>query len=169
MARGGESVLRDECARFEACLARGKRPGEELREHAARCPDCSLLASVAALTISAVPAAEDDPLLRAALAAAGRIADSRAARLERQRRLVLLLLGLFGYLLGAVGFAATLVHSSGRQLTPTMGAGPGLALPVVPPPSGGTVLFVLLACALWIIGVVVLTQRRDPESRAAGS
>jgi len=162
-------MQRDDCARFEEGLLSGAEIGDDLHQHATSCPRCRALAEIASLRAPRVESAEGDPQLTSARAAARTTAVARAARYERRRRLIPLLIGIAGYLLGAIGLTVACFSP-----TPPVAAAAGeIPLPSValslPPPSPTAIL---VACAIslaWIVGLVLIAGRRQTEGNGVAT
>jgi len=160
---------RDDCARFEESLLSGGEIGDDLRAHATSCPRCRALAEIASLRAPRVESAEGDPQLTSARAAARTTAVARAARYERRRRLIPLLVGIAGYLLGAIGLTVAFLTPA----PPASAFSGGMPLPSatlsLPPPSPTAIL---VACAIslaWIAGLVLIAGRRQAEGNGAAT
>jgi len=163
-------MQRDDCARFEEGLLSGAEIGDDLREHATSCPRCHALAEIASLRAPRVESADGDPHLVSARAAARETAALRAARYERRRRLLPLLIGTAGYLLGAIGLAVVFFSPTppGAAAAGEMplSSSVGLALP---PPSPAAILVACAISFVWIVGLVLITGRRQAEGNGAAT
>ena len=161
-------MQRDDCARFKEGLLSGAEIGDDLHQHATSCPRCRALAEIASLRAPRVESAEGDPQLTSARAAARTTAVARAARYERRRRLIPLLIGAAGYLLGAIGLAVVFFSPTppGAAAAGEMplSSSVGLALP---PPSPAAILVACAVSLAWIVGLVLIAGRRQAEGDGA--
>jgi hypothetical protein len=157
-----------DCRRFEEALASGNRPDDALSEHARSCPRCRALAEIAALRISPVSAADEDPALRSIHAAAAGAAARNADRWQRRRRNVPLVIGLAGYLIAASA-ALSALHPG--VIAPAIPAPFLGAMQVaVPTPSLGEIAAAFAGSAVWTAVVALVARDRRQVTRGtAGS
>ena len=150
-------MQKDDCRRFEEALMAELPPAEELRRHAERCAACRALLETARLDIAPASSAEDHftEELRKQVA---QIAQRRARRWQRRRRMIPLLVGLFGYLSALI---MLMVEIPATEVAPA--ALPQFSLPLAfsaPLPAGSpTLLAIILFCSLLWIGIVALLTR----------
>jgi hypothetical protein len=148
-------MQRDECVRYEEALWNEVELDAELAQHVSTCPDCCALVEIAALSAQPVALTGTDPLSAAIHEVAVAQAALRAARFERRRVRVPLLIGLAGYAIAALAFLAPVTQA-------TQTAIPRLVLPdasTVPPPSLATVSAAIVFSALWVTGLLLYTRR----------
>jgi hypothetical protein len=150
----------NECLQYEAALLNGETLSPELAAHMAQCPECKALAEVAALSIAPVTAAEPDLFTQTIHKLATEQAQQRAARFERQRVRMPLLIGLIGYALAGISLlTAYLSRPTGHMPIPQFSL-PALEI-AVPPPTPAFVIGILCVAIIWIVGLMIYVRRGE--------
>jgi hypothetical protein len=148
---------KDDCCDFEQALAGETELDEWLRQHADGCPHCCALAQVARLAAPPAASKEGDALLTSLHSLAVGVARRRAARWERRRSIVPLLIGSAGYLMAAGTLVLALLSERGSVAVPQPLE---VSLAVAPPPNPTLIMSVLAAAIIWITVVAFFTRSR---------
>jgi len=159
-------MLKDDCCDFEQAVAAETELDEWLRQHADGCPYCRALAQVAGLTALPLAAQEGDGFPASLHTLAARAARRRAARWERRRSIVPLLIGLAGYLIAAGTLVLALLSERGGVAVPQPIE---VSLGVVPPPNPALIMSVLAGAIIWITVVAFFARSRQTRLEAETS
>jgi hypothetical protein len=149
----------DRCRRFELAIASSAALDEEAVDHLSSCARCRALASTTAMSAPPVDVEPDEWLGLQLGEAVRSIAEQRRARWQRRRTRTPLLIGLVGYLIGAVCLTVTMLAGNGGGPSAGFLGAPPLAAPLAAPEPAITAV-VLVASALWVAAAALLTRRR---------
>jgi hypothetical protein len=150
-------MQKDDCCDFEQALAAETELDERLLQHADGCPHCRALAQVAGLAAPPAASQEPDAFVTSLHTLAVGVARRRAARWERRRSIVPLLIGLAGYLVAAGTLVLAVLSERGGVAVPQPVE---VSLAVVSPPNPALIVSVIAAAAIWITAVAFFTRSR---------
>jgi len=159
-------MLKDDCCDFEQAVAAETELDERLRQHADGCPHCRALAQVAGLAALPLAAQEGDGFPASLHSLAVGVARQRAARWERRRSIVPLLIGLAGYLVAAGTLVLALLSEPGGAAAPQA---IDISLAVMPPPNPTLIMGIMVAAAIWMTVVAFFTRSRRTRLEAETS